>query len=83
MYQSVLKMKFDSEIKKILEGFNVYPRAKVPMDSKNMNFTGPMPTGFKGAGMAGVGPGQQSTVIIKWPKKKKKKRFKKKKGSSS
>ena len=76
-------MEFYKEIRKLLEGYNVYPRAKVPMDSKNMNFTGPMPTGFKGAGMAGVGPGQQSTVVLKWPKKKKKKRVKKKKDSSA
>lgn len=73
-------MKFDSLINKILEDFNVYPQAKniqgrpAPSPGPNIDFRGPVPTGFKGSGPAGIAPGAQDQVVIKLPKKKKKKR---------
>ena len=79
-------MKFDDEILKIIEGFNIYPRAKAiqgrqaPVPSTNINSSGVVPMGFKGAGPAGIAPTGSSGVLIKWPKKKK---IKKKKDSSS
>jgi hypothetical protein len=80
-------MKFYKEIRKILEGHNVYPRARAiqgrqaPVPSTNVNSTGPLPTGFKGSGPTGIAPSTTSTVLVKWPKKKKK--IKKKKDSFS
>jgi len=80
-------MQFNKEIQKILEGYNVFPRAKAiqgrqaPVPSKNINFTGSVPAGFLGAGPAGIAPAAVSPVLVKWPKKKKK--IKKKKDSSS
>ena len=71
--------KFDKECLKILEGFNVYPKAKgvnglpPPMPSTNVNSQGAIPTGFKGSGPTGIAPSATSTVLIKFPKKKKKK----------
>lgn len=81
MYKSILN-NFDLEIKKILEGFNVYPRARAiqgrqaPISGPNVDGVGPLPTGFKGAGPAGIAPGNMSTILIKAPKKKKKKKIK-------
>jgi hypothetical protein len=75
-------MNFDIEILKLLESFNVYPRAKAiqgrqaPVQGKNVNYDGVVPMGFKGSNT-----GQNSTLLIKWPKNKKK-RSKKKKDSS-
>lgn len=80
-------MKFDKEISKILEDFNVYPRAKTiqgrqaPVPSTNINSGGVLPSGFKGSGVSGFAPTTTSTVVINWPKKKKK--IKKKKPSDS
>jgi len=80
-------MQFYKEIQKILEGHNVYPRAKAiqgrhaPVPSKNIIHHGVVPSGFKGAGPAGLAPSSTSQVLVKWPKKKKK--IKKKKDSSS
>jgi len=77
-------MNFYTEIQKILEDFNVYPKARVvqgrqaPVPSTNVNSVGPQPTGFKGSGPIGIGPSAMSTVLLKVPKKKRKK-FKKKK----
>ena len=77
-------MKFDTEIHKILEGFNVYPKAKAiegrqaPVPSTNVNSVGPQPTGFKGSGPIGIGPSAMSTILLKVPKKKRKKIKKKK-----
>jgi hypothetical protein len=76
MYKSVL-MKFDSEILKIIEAFNIYPRSKniqglqAPVPSTNINSTGSLPVGFKGSGPAGIAPSSTSTILIKSPKKKK------------
>lgn len=73
-----MNSKFDAKISKLLEDFNVYPRARkidsrpAPAVGKNVNFTGPTPAGFKGAGIPGIAPGQENTVIVKLPKKKKK-----------
>jgi hypothetical protein len=80
-------MKFDKEISKILEDFNVYPRAKAiqgrqaPVPSTNINSGGVLPSGFKGSGVSGFAPTNSSAVVIDWPKKKKK--IKKKKPSDS
>ena len=80
-------MQFDKEIEKILEGHNVYPRAKAiqgrqaPVPSRNVTHHGLVPSGFKGSGPAGLAPSSTSMVLMKWPKKKKK--IKKKKDSSS
>jgi hypothetical protein len=71
-------MKFDTEILKILEGFNVYPRAKAiqgrqaPVPSTNINSGGIMPSGFKGSGVSGFAPMNSGNVVINWPKKKRK-----------
>ena len=79
MYKSILN--FDSEIKRLLEGFNIYPKARAiqgrqaPVPAQNVNTTGPLPTGFKGSGPAGIAPSAMSTVLVKIPKKKKKKKF--------
>jgi hypothetical protein len=76
-------MNFYQEIFKILESFNVYPRAKAiqgrqaPVQGKNVNFNGVAPMGFKGSNT-----GQNSTLLVKWPKKKRRKKTKKKKDSS-
>jgi len=69
--------RFDQRVNKILEDFNVYPQARnvygrpAPSPGPNINFTGPLPTGFKGAGIPGIAPGPESGVLVKWPKKKK------------
>jgi hypothetical protein len=78
-------MNFYKEIQKILEDFNIYPRSKAiqgrqaPVPSMNVNSTGPIPVGFKGAGPTGIAPSATSTVFLQVPKKKKKKKIKKKK----
>jgi hypothetical protein len=80
-------MKFYKEVKRILEDYNVYPRAKAiqgrqaPVPSKNVNFQGVTPTGFLGSGPTGIAPSSMSPVLVKFHKKKKK--IKKKKDSSS
>lgn len=82
-------MEFNKHISKLLEDFNVYPRAKAiqgrqaPVPSMNVNSTGPVPVGFKGAGPTGIAPSATSTVFLQVPKKKKKKKIKKKKDFSS
>jgi hypothetical protein len=79
MYKSILN--FDSEVKRLLEDFNIYPKARAiqgrqaPVPAQNVNTTGPLPTGFKGSGPAGIAPGGTSTVLLKIPKKKKKNKF--------
>jgi len=78
-------MKFDDEILRIIEAFNIYPRSKnvqglqAPVPSTNINTVGSLPVGFKGSGPAGIAPSSMSTILIKKPKKKK---IKKKKDSS-
>ena len=77
MHKSILN--FDSEVKRLLEDFNIYPRARAiqgrqaPVAGPNVDGVGPLPTGFKGSGPAGIAPSNMSTVLLKWPKKKKKK----------
>jgi hypothetical protein len=88
MYKSVLN--FDREVERILEDFNIFPRARAiqgrqaPVPAQNVNSTGPLPVGFKGSGPAGIAPGGMSTIMVKMPKKKKrkKKRFKSKRNVS-
>jgi hypothetical protein len=81
MYKGVLN-KFESEIQRILEDFNIYPKARAiqgrqaPVPAQNVNSTGPLPTGFKGSGPAGIAPGGMATILIKTPKKKRKKKKK-------
>jgi hypothetical protein len=79
-------MKFDDEILRIIEAFNVYPRARAvqgrqaPVPSTNIDSGGILPSGFKGSGVSGFVPTSSSTVVMKLPKKKK---IKKKKSSDS
>jgi len=71
---------FDTVVNKLLEDFNIYPQSKniygrpAPSPGPNINFTGSLPAGFKGAGIPGIAPGQESGVIVAIPKKKKKKK---------
>lgn len=73
-------MKFNSLVIKLLEDFNVYPQARniqgrpAPSSGPNIDFRGPLPAGFKGAGPQGIAPGQQDQVVIKLISKKKKKK---------
>lgn len=86
MHKSILN--FDSEVKKLLEGFNIYPKARAiqgrqaPIEGPNVAGVGSLPTGFKGAGPAGIAPGGTSTILIKAPKKKKRKKLKSKRNVS-
>lgn len=66
-------MNFDIIVKKILEDFNVFPRAKhVHKSGPNIDNRGPLPVGFKGANLPGITPDSGSPVLVKLPKKKKK-----------
>lgn len=86
MHKSVLK--FDSEVKRLLEDFNIYPRARAiqgrqaPVEGPNVAGVGSLPTGFKGSGPAGIAPGGMGTVLVKLPKKKKKKKLRSKRNVS-
>lgn len=86
MHKSILN--FDSEVKKLLEDFNIYPRARAiqgrqaPVPAQNVNTTGPLPMGFKGSGPAGIAPMGMATILLKEPKKKKKKKIKQKQNVS-
>lgn len=86
MHKSILS--FDSEVKRLLEDFNIYPRARAiqgrqaPVEGPNVAGVGSLPTGFKGAGPAGIAPGGMSTILIKAPKKKKRKKLKSKRNVS-
>ena len=63
---------YNNIVKKLLEDFNVYPRAKVPMaHGPNVSFTGPTPSGFLGGGLPGINPSANQLVLK--PKLKKKK----------
>lgn len=69
---------FDELITKLLEGYNVYPQAKAPMQSgPNAISPGPLPAGFLGGGLPGINPSAQTLLMVK--KKKKKKPITKKK----
>jgi hypothetical protein len=69
-------MNFDLIVKSLLEDFNIYPQAKniqgrpAPSPGPNIDFRGPMPTGFKGSGPQGIAPGQENQILIKANKKK-------------
>lgn len=69
--------------KRFLEDFNIYPKSKyiygrpAPTPGPNINFSGPLPSGFKGSGIPGIAPGSEGFVAIKIPKNKKKKKTKK------
>jgi hypothetical protein len=60
----------------IRESFNIFPKARtiqgrsMPSSGPNINFTGPVPAGFKGAGASGIAPGAETPVKIKITKKK-------------
>lgn len=64
--------------KQFVEDFNIFPKARaingrpMPSPGPNINFSGPLPVGFKGAGVPGIAPGAEQPVLIKLPKKKKK-----------
>lgn len=65
---------FNKTVKKILEDFNIYPRAQAPIaNGPNIDFTGPAPTGFLGGGLPGINPGRNKIVKVKKRKKIKKK----------
>lgn len=69
---------FDRAISKLLEDFNVFPRAKHiqgrpgPAPGPGIDMRGPLPAGFKGANLPGIAPDPGNTVLVKLPKKKKK-----------
>lgn len=64
-------MKFENLVNKILEGFNVFPRAKPPMSSgPNAIGPGPLPAGFLGGGLPGINPTQGGTILLKKKRKK-------------
>jgi hypothetical protein len=67
---------FDSLVSKLLEDFNIFPRAKGPNTfiGKDMSPQGSLPAGFKGAGLPGIAPGRQEMVLLRLSKKKKKKK---------
>lgn len=68
-------MKFNTFVKKLLEDFNVAPRAKHFYNvGPNIDNRGPLPTGFKGSNLPGIAPDSGNQVLIKLPKKKKKKK---------
>jgi len=68
---------FNSLFKKILEDFNIYPRARAAMVSgPNVNSTGPTPSGFLGGGLPGINPASSALVVKPRLKKKKKLRRK-------
>ena len=64
--------------KQFVEDFNIFPKARaingrpMPSSGPNINFSGPLPVGFKGAGSPGIAPGAEQPVLIQLPKKKKK-----------
>lgn len=65
---------FNEIVKKILEGYNVYPRARAPLTpGPNVNSPGPLPAGFLGGGLPGINP-SSSLIFLKGKKKKKKKK---------
>ena len=66
------QIKFNKLVQKLLEGFNVFPRAKPAMQSgPNAVGPGPLPVGFLGGGLPGIDPSSGPVVLVK-PKKKKK-----------
>lgn len=76
-------MQFDSRIKKILEDFNIFPRARHiqgrpgPAPGPNIDMRGPLPTGFKGANLPGIAPDAGEQVLIKLPQRKPKRKLRK------
>lgn len=70
--------------KVFVEDFNISPRSKaingrpMPSPGPNINFTGAIPSGFKGAGSPGIAPGAEQTILLKQSKKKIKKDKKRK-----
>lgn len=70
-----MSFKFDSLVQRIIEDFNIYPKQKhVSGSGPNIDFRGPLPTGFKGANLPGIAPDSGEQLIIKLPKKKKRKK---------
>jgi hypothetical protein len=71
-------MRFDNLVIRLLEDFNVYPRARdiggrpAPSPGPNIDSRGALPTGFKGANLPGIAPDPGQTVFVKVPKKKEK-----------
>ena len=67
---------FKRFIDSIKEDFNIFPRARaiqgrpMPSPGPNINFPGPLPAGFNGAGAPGIAPGAETPVKIKITKKK-------------
>ena len=62
---------FNNIIKKLLEDFNIYPRASYPTTpGPSINSTGVTPSGFLGGGAPGINP--PASPIVLRPKKRKK-----------
>lgn len=71
---------FRKFVEQLKEDFNIFPRARaiqgrpMPSPGPNINFSGPLPTGFKGAGAPGTAPGAETPIKIKITKNKKRKK---------
>lgn len=64
------KITFDLLVQKLLEGHNVFPRAKAPMASgPNVIGPGPLPSGFLGGGLPGINPSPGQVLLVKKKKK--------------
>jgi hypothetical protein len=69
---------FDELVQKILEGFNVLPRARAAMKSgPNVVGPGPVPAGFLGGGLPQINPSASPVILVAQKPKKKKKITKK------
>lgn len=69
---------FNKLIKKLLEGYNVYPRAQFSLTpGPSVNSTGVTPSGFLGGGQPGINP-PASQLVLKPNLKKKKKLIRRK-----
>ena len=61
---------FEATVNKILEDFNVYPRAQAPViNGPNIDFRGSTPAGFLGGGLPGINPSASKLYKIKKKKK--------------
>lgn len=64
-------MLYDNIVLKLLEDFNIFPRAKPHLgQGPNVDFRGPVPSGFLGGGLPGINA-TGSMVPVKLKKKKK------------
>lgn len=66
---------YDSIIKETITSVPMYAAST----GKNIDFRGPLPTGFKGAGPQGIAPGATDSILLRLTNKKKNKKIKGKK----